>query len=70
MRGRGEDMVIGKRLEKEREKSDLIESLPRTTQSKKLKATIQVSCEPKLGLAQRSYLGDAQFLLMLSPIAT
>ena len=70
MRGRGEDMVIGKRLEKEREKSDLIESLPRTTQSRKLKPTIQVSCELKLGLAQRSYLRDAQFLLMLSPIAT
>ena len=74
MRERGKEKVIGKRLAKERErerkKSDLIESLPRTTQSKKLKPTIQVSCEPKLGLAQRSYLGDAQFLLMLSPIAT
>ena len=41
-----------------------------TTTVKKLKPTIQVSCEPKLGLAQRSYLGDAQFLLMLGPIAT
>ena len=33
----------------EREKSDLIESLPRITRSRKLKPTIQVSCEPKLG---------------------
>ena len=58
-RRRGED---GKRLEKEREKSDLIEFLPRTTQSRKLKPTIQVSCESKLGLAQGSHLGDAQFI--------
>ena len=56
---RGEGRDGKKRLEKEREKSDLIESLPRTTQSRKLKPTIQVSCEPKLGLAQGSYLGDA-----------
>ena len=60
MRGRGEDMVIGKRLEKEREKSDLIESLPRTTQSRKLKPTIQVSCEPKSGLIQKPYIWAAQ----------
>ena len=33
----------------EREKSDLIEFLSRITRSRKLKPTIQVSCEPKLG---------------------
>ena len=55
MRERGE-----RARRREKEKSDLIESLPRTTQSRKLKPTIQVSCEPKLGLAQGSYLGDAQ----------
>ena len=38
---------------------DLIESLLRTTQSRKLKPTIQVSCELKLDLAQESYLGGA-----------
>ena len=37
--------------ERERERSDLIEVLPRITQCKKLKPTIQVSCEPKLGRA-------------------
>ena len=37
------------RREREREKSDLIEFLPRITQNWKLKPTIQVSCEPKLG---------------------
>ena len=42
-----------------REKSDHIESLPRTAQSRKLKPIIQVSYEPKLGLTQGSYLGDA-----------
>ena len=58
MRERGEKK--GERARRrEREKSDLIESLPRTTQSRKLKPTIQVSCEPKLGLAQGSYLGGA-----------
>ena len=36
----------------EKEKSDLIESLPRITRSRKLKPTIQVSCEPKLDQAQ------------------
>ena len=36
---------IGRR---EREKSDLIKFLPRITQSRKFKPTIQVSCEPKL----------------------
>ena len=42
-----------KKIERKgREKSDLIESLPRITQSRKLKPTIQVSCEPKLGRAQ------------------
>ena len=40
MRGRGENRVIGKRLEK----SDLIEPLSRTTQSRKLK--------PYIGAAQ------------------
>ena len=38
--------------EREREKSDLIESLPRIIWSRKLKPTIQVSCEPKLDRAQ------------------
>ena len=33
---------------REREKSDLIESLPRITWSRKLKPTTHVSCEPKL----------------------
>ena len=42
-------------VRKAREKSDLIESLPRITQNRKLKPTIQVSCEPKLDLAQESY---------------
>ena len=36
----------------EGEKSDLIESLLRITQSRKLKPTIQISCEPKLNRAQ------------------
>ena len=36
----------------EGEKSDLIESLPRITQSRKLKPTIQISCEPKFNRAQ------------------
>ena len=35
----------------EREKSDFVESLPRTTKSRKLKPIIQVSCDPKLDLA-------------------
>ena len=42
----------GKKSRKEREKSDLIESLLRITWSRKLKPTIQVSCEPKLDRAQ------------------
>ena len=42
------------------EKSDLIESLSRTTQSRKLKPTIQVSCEPKSGQIQKPYIGAAQ----------
>ena len=46
--------------EREREKSDLIESLPRITQSRKLLPTIQVSCKPKLDLAQESNRGGAQ----------
>ena len=41
-------------VKREREKSDLIESLLRITQSRKLKPTIQVSCEPKLDLTQDS----------------
>ena len=40
----------GKESREEREKSDLIESLLRITRSRKLKPTIQVSCEPKLDL--------------------
>ena len=36
----------------EKEKSDLIESLSRITRSRKLKPTIQVSCEPKLDKSQ------------------
>ena len=38
----------GKEGRREKEKSDLIESLPRITRSRKLKPTIQVSYEPKL----------------------
>ena len=53
MRERGDEGgILGKG---EREKSDLVESLPRTTQSRKIKPTIQVSCELKLDLAQESY---------------
>ena len=37
----------GKEGRREKEKSDLIESLPRITWSRKLKPTIQVSYEPK-----------------------
>ena len=37
---------------REKEKSNLIESLPRTTWRRKLKPTIQVNCEPKLDRAQ------------------
>ena len=44
---------------REREKSDLIESLPRITWSRKLKPTTHVSCEPKLDRAQvRLSLGN------------
>ena len=43
---------MSKKSRKEREKSDLIESLPRITWSRKLKPTTQVSCEPKLDRAQ------------------
>ena len=39
---------IERERERERERSDLIESLPRIIRSRKLKPTIQVSCEPKL----------------------
>ena len=38
--------------------------MPRTTQSRKFKPTIQISCEPKLGLAQKPYIGDAQLALL------
>ena len=55
MRERGEDRGRKKMGKREREKSDLIESLSKITQSRKLKPTIQVSCEPKLDLAQESY---------------
>ena len=37
---------------RERERSDLIESLPRITRSRKLEPTRQVSCEPKLDRVQ------------------
>ena len=40
---------VRKKWRGEREKSDLIEFLPRITRSRKLKPTIQVSCELKLG---------------------
>ena len=36
--------------------------MPRTTQDRKFKLTIQVSCESKLGPAQRPYLEDAQLV--------
>ena len=49
-----------KKAGKKREKNELIESLPRATQSRKLKPTIQVSCEPKSGLIQKPYIGAAQ----------
>ena len=52
MRGKDERIGEGKKARKKREKSDLIEFLPRITQSRKLKPIIQVSCEPKLDLAQ------------------
>ena len=45
---------MSKKSRKEREKSDLIESLPRITRSRKLKPTTQVNCEPKLDRAQVS----------------
>ena len=48
-----------KRARKKREKSDLIESLPRMTQSRKLKPTIQVSYEPKSSRIQKPYIGAA-----------
>ena len=47
-----EELRGGKTLGGEKEKSDLIESLPRITRSRKLKPTIQVSCEPNLDRAQ------------------
>ena len=53
MRERGEEG--GDFGEGERKKSDLVKSLLRITQSRKLKPNIQVSCEPKLDLAQESY---------------
>ena len=55
---KGEEKI--ERREREREKSDLIESLPRITRSRKLKPTIQVSCKPKLDRAQGSNCGGAQ----------
>ena len=42
---------VRKKSREEREKNDLIESLPRITRSRKLKPTIQVSCELKLDRA-------------------
>ena len=39
---------VRRKCRREGEKSDLIESLPRITQSRKLKPTTQISCEPKL----------------------
>ena len=38
--------------------------MPRTTHSRKLKPTIQVSCEPKSSPAQKPYIGDTQCLNM------
>ena len=55
---KGDGKIV--RREREREKSDLIEFLPRITHSRKLYPTIQVSCEPKLDLAQESNRGGAQ----------
>ena len=57
-------MGVGKKKEekgkREKEKSDLIESLLRTTRSKKLKPTIQVNCEPRLDQARKFNCRDAQ----------
>ena len=50
---------MGKKLE-ERERKVISLSHPlRTTQDRKSKPTIQVSCETKSGPVQRPYLGDA-----------
>ena len=59
MRGKDERIGEGKKARKKREKSDLIEFLPRATHSRKLKPTIQVSCEPKSGPAKKPYIGDS-----------
>ena len=59
MRGRGEDGRLEIGWKREGEKSDLIESLPRTTQSRKLKPTIQVNCEPKSSRIQKPYIGGS-----------
>ena len=45
---------------REREKWFHWVTLPRTTQARKSKPTIQISCEPKLGPAQKPYVRDAQ----------
>ena len=45
--------------------------MPRTTQDRKFKPTVQVNCESKLGLAQRPYLGDAHIayrILLTIPV--
>ena len=52
----GDWKKAGKR---EGEKSDVIKSLPRTTQSRKLKPTIQVNCEPKSSRIQKPYIGGS-----------
>ena len=60
MRGKDERIGEGKKARKKREKSDLIEFLPRATHSRKLKPTIQVNCEPKSGRIQKPYIATAQ----------
>ena len=59
----GERVGKGER-EREREKWSHWDTLPRTTQVRKSKPTIQISCESKLGPAQRPYVGDAQMQII------
>ena len=65
MGSEGEEKVVKKskemrEREREREKWSHWVTLSRTTQARKSKSTIQINCEPKSGLAQRPYVGDAQ----------
>ena len=56
---------LGREREREREKSDLIETLCRELPKLgNLSPTIQISCESKLGPAQRPYVGDAQMQII------